>query len=87
MGVTAINSQRARLCATGFAQVVFVAMNTVFIAHHALAANFVSGLAISLIWSWNVKRVAFGDTGDRWAYAVGAACGSVTGTIIASALV
>lgn len=78
---------RWKLAGTGFLQVVFVAMNTVFIAHYELLANFATGLAISLIWSWNVKRVAFGDTADRWSYALGAAFGSVTGTIIASWIV
>lgn len=81
-----LTNPRIRLALTGFVQVVFVAMNTVFIAHYELLANFLTGFAISFIWSWNVKKVAFGDTADRWFYAVGAAVGSVTGTIIAGAI-
>lgn len=77
---------KARLAATGFVQVVFVAMNTVFIAHYELLANFLTAFAISFIWTWNVKKVAFGDNGDRWAYAGGAAFGSVTGTMLAGML-
>lgn len=82
-----LTGTRAKLAGTGFLQVIFVAANTVFIAHYLLLANFVTAFLISLIWTYNVKRVAFGDSGDRWAYASGAALGSVLGNIIASALV
>lgn len=78
---------RVRLAATGFLQVIFVAANTVFIAHYELTANFVTAFLISIIWTHNVKKIAFGDESDRLAYATGAAFGSVAGTIIASALV
>lgn len=59
-------------------------MNTTFIAHYALIANTLTAFVISYVWSHNVKKVAFGDEGDRWAYASGAAIGSVCGTIIAA---
>lgn len=74
---------RLSLVATAFVQVIFVAMNTVFIAHYKLLPNFLTGFLISYVWTWNVKRVAFGDHGDRIAYASGAAIGSVTGTVAA----
>ena len=74
---------RLTLVATAFVQVIFVAMNTVFIAHYKLLPNLLTGFMISYVWSWNVKRVAFGDHGDRLAYATGAALGSVTGTVAA----
>lgn len=77
---------KIRLALTGFVQVVFVAMNTVFISEYELVANLFTAFAISFIWTWNVKKVAFGDNGDRWAYAIGAAVGSVTGTVIAGAV-
>lgn len=79
--------ERMKLAGTGFVQVVFVAGNTVFIAHYQLAANAVTALLISLIWTYNVKRAAFGDNLDRWFYAIGAALGSVVGNILATALV
>lgn len=74
---------RLKLLGTGFLQVIFVAANTVFISRFELAGNAVTALLISYIWSWNVKRVAFGDEGDRWAYAIGACVGSVSGTFCA----
>lgn len=87
MAAIMLRHPRLRLGLTGFLQVIFVAANTVFIAHYELFANFVTAFLISLIWTWNVKKVAFGDNGDRWAYATGAAFGSLAGTMIASALV
>ena len=77
---------RLKLAGTGFGQVIFVAFNTVAIARYELLANFVTAFMISLIWTYNVKRVAFGETADRWFYAAGAALGSVSGTIAAGML-
>lgn len=75
---------RAKLFGTGFLQVIFVAANTVFISRYALIGNVITAFMISLIWTFNVKRVAFGDTIDRYFYATGAALGSVVGTVIAN---
>lgn len=82
-----IDKYKLKLASTGFLQVIFVAANTVFISHYYLMANAVTALAISYIWTHNVKKLAFGDEADRWAYSIGAMIGSVCGTIVASALV
>lgn len=79
-----VTRERMRLAGTGFVQVFFVAANTAFIAAYALVANLLTAFAISWVWTHNVKKVAFGDEGDRVAYAVGAAIGSVSGTIVAN---
>lgn len=77
-------ASRLHLAAMGFAQVVFVAMNTVFIAEYQLLSNLVTAFLISWVWSANVRRVAFGDRLDRVFYASGAAAGSVVGTVLAT---
>jgi hypothetical protein len=82
-GIAACRRDRLRLFATAYAQVIFVAFNTVAIARYELLANFLTAFMISLIWSWNVRRVAFGGMADRWFYAGGAAFGSVSGTVAA----
>ena len=64
---------------TGFIQVYFVAVNTYFIAKEMYFGVLIAAFMISLIWSWNVKRVAFGSTTDRIVYAFGASCGSLVG--------
>ena len=78
-----LTGPRAKLAATAYVQVIFVAFNTVAIARYELLANFCTAFMISLVWTFNVKRVAFGSTADRWFYAGGAAFGSVSGTILA----
>lgn len=85
--VAAFRRDRVNLAATAFVQVIFVAANTVFISAHQLLPNFITGFLISLVWTFNVKRVAFGDLTDRWFYATGAAFGSVSGTVVAGWIV
>lgn len=78
-----INS-RAKLGFTGFLQVVFVSMNTVFIFHKSWIALILTSFCISYLWSGNVKRIAFGDHWDRIVYAVGAAAGCAIGVMVAT---
>lgn len=68
-----------RLFWTAFMQVFFVALNTWLIAHEYYAPAVVTAFAISFIWTFNVKKVAFGTTKDRITYALGAAIGSGVG--------
>lgn len=78
--------QRAQLGFTGFLQVIFVSMNTVYIMQTAWGALILTSFCISFLWSGNVKRVAFGDMLDRIVYATGAACGCGAGVLIARAV-
>jgi hypothetical protein len=68
-----------KLFLTGFAQVFFVSINTYFLAHEMYFGVIVAAFMISLIWSFNVKKVAFGTNIDRVVYAAGATFGSVAG--------
>lgn len=70
------------LFATGFLQVFFVAINTYFITQRNYIGVLIVSFAISFIWSFNVKRIAFGDTMDRVIYSFGAATGGLTGLMI-----
>ena len=67
------------LFSTGFTQVYFVAVNTYFIANEMYLGVLIAAFMISLIWSFNVKKVAFGSTTDRIVYALGATLGSLAG--------
>ena len=73
----------AKLFGMGFVQVFLVASNTVYISQFQLVGNAVTALGISYIWTHNVKKVAFGGEADRWAYALGAMLGSITGSTVA----
>lgn len=81
-----LQNQRLRLAATGFLQVLFVALNTVFISNFFLVGLTATSFAISYIWSHNVKRVAFGDEGDRLSYAAGAALGCLAGALLGAVI-
>lgn len=74
-----MSTQRKQLFATGFLQVLFVAINTVFISRHFAIGVFTCAFLISLIWSWNVRKVVFGDRVDRVVYSLVAAFGSLAG--------
>jgi hypothetical protein len=74
--------EEIKLLSTGFMQVFFVAINTHFISTKNLHGTVVAGFIISLIWSFNVKKIAFGSTNDRFIYAFGAALGSLSGLAI-----
>jgi len=41
------------------------------------------GSLISLVWTFNVKRAAFGDWGTRMIYCTGAMAGTATGLLAA----
>lgn len=76
--------EKLKLFITGFVQVFFVAINTYFLSKIFYLGVFLCAFMISLVWSWNVKKVAFGTTSDRLIYALGAAFGSIVGLLIST---
>lgn len=78
--------QRSQLFVTGFIQVFFVAFNTYAIAHNHLVGSLCASFTISLVWTFNVKKVVFGKRIDQVVYALGAASGNVFGVIISKYL-
>lgn len=72
---------------TGFLQVSLVSAQTFFIASRFILGIILCGFAISLVWTINVKRVAFGGWIDRIIYASGASAGAVVGFILADWMV
>jgi len=78
---------RIYLFSTALLQVMLVSMNIVFITYHQLLAMTITGFAISIIWTFNVKKVAFGSLTDRVVYASGAAAGTLIGYYISKQFV
>lgn len=68
----------------GFLQVFFVAVNTLFIAEQKEFWVFSTSFMISIIWSFNVQKVALGSFSDKIIYSLGAALGSFSGLHLAS---
>jgi hypothetical protein len=75
---------KSALFATGFIQVYFVSVNTYFLAKEMYLGVLIAAFMISLIWSFNVKKVAFGSIIDRVTYAAGATLGSLAGLYCSS---
>jgi hypothetical protein len=72
---------------TGFIQVYFVAINTYFLAKEVYIGVIVASFMISIIWSFNVKKIAFGSIKDRIIYSIGAMIGSVLGLYQSSKII
>ena len=75
-----------KLFLTAWLQVGLVAMNVLFIASHKILPMLVTSFGISFTWSYNVKRVSFGNTFDRIIYALGATIGTLTGYLLSNYL-
>ena len=73
-----------KLFLTGFAQVFLVTIQTYFIAKVFIIGVLIGGFLISLVWSWNVKKIAFGNRFDRVVYSLGAAIGAVCGLLLST---
>lgn len=71
-----------QLFLTGFLQVFFVAINTWLITQRNFIGVLIVSFLISFIWSFNVKKVAFGSMLDRVIYSIGASIGGISGLLI-----
>jgi hypothetical protein len=85
------NKLNLELFLTGLLQVILVCLNTYQIAIYAVTKSpwiltgiIVVGFLISFLWTFNVKKVAFGNMYNRTFYALGAATGSAIGVLIGS---
>lgn len=68
-----------KLFMTGVVQVYFVAINTVFLSKELYVGVFFAAFMISMVWSYNIKKIVFGTITDRVLYALGATTGSLLG--------
>jgi hypothetical protein len=76
-----------KLLITGFVQVFFVAANTYLIAQRLYIGIFFAAFMISIIWSWNIKKIAISTMQERIIYSFGAAIGSVCGVYATDLLI
>jgi len=73
---------RLKIFLAGFLQVVLISINTWQLAHEKVIGAFIVAFLISMVWATNVRRIALGDTWDKFFYALGAAIGAVVGIYI-----
>jgi hypothetical protein len=76
-----------KLFITGVVQVYFVAINTVFLSKHLYVGVFFAAFMISMVWSYNIKKIVFGTLTDRVLYSLGATTGSLLGLYTSELLV
>lgn len=69
-----------------FFQIALVAINTYFITKMNFIAIFIVSYLISLLWAFNVSRVAVSTINQKITYAFGAGCGALTGLLIITKL-
>lgn len=81
--ITPATRERFVLFATAFVQVLLVSLNTILLAHKQIASSIAVAGLISYVWTFNVKRAAFGSHWDKIIYSLGAACGSGVGIYLA----
>lgn len=65
-----------------FFQIGLVAINTMLISKGLLLAVFFVSSLISLLWAFNVSKVAISTLQQKITYALGAGCGSIIGLVV-----
>lgn len=71
-----------RIFLQSFFQVGLVAVSTILITKGYLVGVFIVSFLISLLWAFNVSRVAISTLNQKLTYSLGAGFGSVTGILI-----
>lgn len=79
--------EKLKLFITGFLQVFFVSANTYFLSKEQYLGVSVASFMVSMIWTYNVKKVVFGGLSDKIIYAFGANAGALLGLFISKNLI
>jgi hypothetical protein len=69
----------AKIFFTSFFQIGLVAINTLLIAKGYILGVFLASFTISLLWSYNVSKIALSDFRRKMIYSFGAGFGAVVG--------
>lgn len=77
----------SKLFFMGFIQVFFVYGQTWFIIRECDIGILVFAFMISLVWSLNVRKMAFGGWKERFVYSTGATLGGYSGYLLSKCLV
>ena len=65
-----------------FLQIGLVAVNTLLISKQLFLGVFICSSAISLLWAFNVSKIALSDLKQKLIYALGAGTGAITGLFL-----
>jgi hypothetical protein len=67
---------------TSFFQIGLVAVNTLLISKQLFFDVFICSSLISLLWAFNVSKIALSDLKQKIIYSLGAGCGAITGMFL-----
>jgi len=65
-----------------FLQIGLVAINTLLISKQMFLWVFICSSLISLLWAFNVSKIALSDLRQKLIYSLGAGCGAITGMLL-----
>ena len=65
-----------------FLQIGLVAINTLLISKQLYLGIFICSFLISLLWAFNVSKIALSDLRKKIIYALGAGTGAITGLFL-----
>jgi hypothetical protein len=71
--------ENIKIFLTSFTQVGLVAINTLLIAKGYVLGIFLASFTISMLWSYNVSKIALSDFKRKLIYSFGAGFGAVVG--------
>ena len=69
-----------------FFQIALVSISTVLITKHLYFGVFVVAFLISLLWTFNVSRIAVSSIKQKLIYSLGAGAGAVSGLLLTQLL-
>ena len=69
-----------------FLQIGLVAINTLLISKQLFLWVFICSSLISLLWAFNVSKIALSDLRQKLIYSLGAGCGAITGMLLVKLL-
>jgi hypothetical protein len=64
---------------TSYLQIGLVAINTLLIARGYVLGIFLASFTISMLWSYNVSKIALSDFKSKLVYSFGAGFGAISG--------
>lgn len=70
---------KLKIFATSYFQIGLVAINTLLISKSNFYGVFIVSFFISLLWCFNVSKVAVSSLKDKLTYALGAGLGAICG--------
>ncbi len=78
----ALKNNYIKLLLAAVIQTALAAINVYQIANGKYLESVLMGFFILLIWSYNVKKIAFGSLKERVAYSIGGSIGTALGIVI-----